>query len=140
MFLTKEDLTTAVDEELIDAISRDDDNKIQPAIDGAIEEIASYLSDFDTTDILSKTGEERHALILIYAKDIAIWHFIVLANPNIEISLRQKRYDAAIAWLNRVQKRAVVPRELPLKPTTGTNAGVARVVTTTAQPKRNNYF
>jgi phage gp36-like protein len=139
MFLTKEDLSMALYEEVIDAISRDDDGNVQAAIDGAIEEVASYLNDYDDIVIFSKSGDDRHPLVLIYAKDIAVWHFIAIANPAVEMDVREKRYNAAIAWLKRVQKRDIKPRYLPLKPTEGANpTGVKRIIMG-SNPKRQNH-
>lgn len=140
MFLTVDELKTHIYGELVDAISREDDDIPKRAIDGAIYEVKGYLGDFDTTTIFGETDDDRHPLILIYTKDIAVWHFIVLANPNIEIALREKRYDNAIAWLKGVQGRKITP-DLPLKPTdnlTGQN-GVSRIIHG-SNPKRSNHF
>lgn len=140
MFLTVVELSTHIYGELVDAISREDDDIPQRAINGALHEVKGYLGDFDTTTIFGETGDNRNPLLLIYIKDIAVWHFIVLANPNIEIALREKRYDNAIAWLKGVQSRKITP-ELPLKPTdnpTGEN-GVSRIIHG-SNPKRSNHF
>lgn len=140
MFLTVDELKTHLYGELVNAISRDDDDIPKRAIDGAISEVKGYLGDFDTTTIFNQTGDNRHPLILIYTKDIAVWHFIVLANPNIEISLREKRYDTAIAWLKGVQNRKITP-DLPLKPTDNTDGtnGVSRIIYG-SNPKRSSHF
>lgn len=137
MFLTVEELSTHIYGELVDAISRDDDDIPQRAIDGAIFEVKGYLGDFDRDAIFTATDDDRHPLILIYTKDIAVWHFIVLANPNIEMSLREKRYDNAIAWLKGVQSRKITP-DLPLKPTEGdaNSTGIARVIHGSNPPRK----
>lgn len=137
-FITVEELSTHLYGELVDAISRNDDDIPQRAIDGAIVEVKGYLGDFDKDTIFNATGNSRHALILIFAKDIAVWHFIVLANPNIEISLREKRYNAAIRWLEKVQRRDITP-DLPLKPTEGTDqTGIKRIIQGSNPPRRNH--
>lgn len=123
MFLEVSELSTHIYNELVDAISRSVDDVPERAIDGAICEVKGYLGDFDTDNIFAKTGNDRHPLILLYCKDIAVWHFIVLANPNIEIALREKRYDSAIAWLKGVQSRKITP-DLPLKTADGSGGEV----------------
>lgn len=139
-FITVEELSTHLYGELVAAISREDEDIPQRAIDGAVYEVKGYLGDFDTDSIFSETGNDRHPLILIYTKDIAVWHFIVLANPNIEINLREKRYDNAIAWLKGVQARKITP-DLPLKPTEGVSGqtGVGRVIQGSNPPRRNHF-
>lgn len=139
-FISVDELSTHLYGELVDAISRNDDDIPQRAIDGAIAEVKGYLGDFDKDTIFGATGINRHPLLLIYVKDIAVWHFIVLANPNIEISLREKRYDAAIRWLTKVQKRDITP-DLPLKPTDGDTGqiGIKRIIQGSNPPRRSHF-
>lgn len=138
-FITVDELSTHIYGELVDAISRDNDDIPQRAIDGAVYEVKGYLGDFDTQAIFTDEGNNRHPLILIYVKDIAVWHFIVLANPNIEIKLREKRYDNAIAWLKGVQARKITP-DLPLKLTDENSnpKGVSRIIQGSNPPRRNH--
>lgn len=139
-FITVQELGTHLYEELVDAISRENDDIPKRAIDGAIAEVKGYLGDFNTQQIFNATGSGRHPLILIYTKDIAVWHFIVLANPNIEISFRETRYNNAIKWLTGVQARKITP-DLPMKPTDpGSNPqGISRVIQGSNKPRRNHF-
>ncbi len=110
--VTIEELKTHLYEEDIATISRDDTTILQAAIDGATAEAKGYLASYNREAIFSATGNKRNALLLIFLKDIAVWHFIVLCNAGTELDLREKRYDRAIAWLKGVQKGDIQP-DLP---------------------------
>lgn len=103
-FITKSDLASHYYTEKIDVITRGDDMKVDTAIDAAIAETKGYLGAFDTDAIFATTDKSRHALLLTFTKDIAIWHLIVICNAGADIELRQARYERAIKWLEKVQK------------------------------------
>ena len=112
MFVTIDELSTHLYLEQIEAISGVDDTLLTAAIDGATAEAKGYLHKYDTEAIFGATGSERNALLVIFVKDIAVWHYINLANPGTELKTRQDRYKSAIAWLKSVQSGEVVP-DLP---------------------------
>lgn len=112
MYIELTELATHMYDESIEAISGDDETILTAAIDGAISEAKGYLHKFNIADIFTATGSDRNALLLIFVKDIAVWHYIALANPGIEYGKREKRYNAAIAWLKGVQAGMIVP-DLP---------------------------
>lgn len=96
----------------VDVITGGDDTLVEAAIDGAVSEAKSYLSDYDTPAIFSATGSNRHPLLVTFCKDLAVWHLVVLSNYHADIELREKRYNRAIEWLKSVQSGKVVP-DLP---------------------------
>lgn len=103
-FLTKSDLESHLYEENIDVITREDDDLVTAAIDAAIGEAKGYLGAYDTESIFGETGSSRNALLLLFCKDIAVWHLVVLCNAGADLALRQDRYERAITWLKGVQK------------------------------------
>lgn len=103
-FITPEELETHLYKENIEAISREDGTILTAAIDAAIEEAYGYLGAYDRKRIFSATGSRRNPLLLIFVKDIAVWHFVNLCNAGCDLVLREKRYDRAVAWLRQVQK------------------------------------
>jgi len=113
-FLTVAELNTHLYGELVDEITREIDDIALQSINAAISEMKGYLGDFNTTTIFAATGSNRHALILFMCKDIACWHLVCLANPNIDLQLRKDRYERAIDWLKGVQSGKVTP-DLPAK-------------------------
>jgi phage gp36-like protein len=136
MFLTQEELKTHLYGENVDVITRDDDTIVTAAVDGAIAEAKSYLGDYNTESIFGASGTSRHALLLIFVKDIAVWHLINLSNPGIDFDMRQKRYDAAIAWLKGVQKGNITP-DLPKNAISETNPGT---ISYGSNPKRIQHY
>ena len=115
-FITKDDLISHLKAEVVDFISESDDDVVNAAIDASIEEAKGYLSDYDIDTIFGAAGTDRNPIILLYTKDLAVWHFINLANPNVDIAFRETRYRLAIEWLEKVQSRKTNPA-IPLRPT-----------------------
>lgn len=58
-------------------------------------------------------GDTRHPALLMYTKDIALYHIHSNISPQNIPELRKKRYDDAIAWLNKVSKD-LLDVDLPL--------------------------
>lgn len=113
-FLTPEELNTHIYDDVRDAISESDNAKVAAAIRASIAEAEGYMSRYDTEAILAKAGDERDPILLMYLKDIAVWHFLVLANPGVDLELRENRYKSAVGWLTKVQGGKVVPKGWPL--------------------------
>lgn len=113
-YLTVEDMYTHIYRENIETISRGDEAVMLSAIDAAMEEASGYLTRYDTQAIFSATGDDRNAILLLFIKDIAAWHFVNLCNAGVDLDLREKRYDRAIEWLENNQNRN--NPSLPAKP------------------------
>ena len=133
-YITTDELNTHLHLENLQVISRGDDAIAAAAIDGAVEEARGYLGDYDTAAIFGATGEQRHALLLIWVKDIAVWHFINLCNAGVEMELRKNRYERAISWLKGVQKGDITPG-LPVKENSSST-----LIMTHSNPKRTQHF
>ncbi len=137
-FITIEDLRTHYYDEHASIITRDDDTILLAAIDGAIQEAKGHLGAYDRDAVFKKVDTERNALLLIFVKDIAVWHFINLCNAGTELDLREKRYNRAVDWLKSVQRGDVSP-DLPKvededgKPKGGT-------IIFGSNPKKNQHF
>lgn len=108
-FLTVQELKTHLYDGVVLEIDRTDSGIAQSAIDAAIAEATGYLTAYDSAAIFAAVGNDRNPIILLYVKDIAVWHFIQLANPNVEMNLRLTRYEKAIDFLGRVQSGKVNP-------------------------------
>lgn len=134
MFITKSELGSHMHLETVDTITGGDDAIVEAAIDGAVSEAKGYLSDYDTSTILSATGSNRHPLLVTFVKDIAVWHLVVLSNYSADIELREKRYNRAVEWLKSVQKGLVVP-DLPRAQETGKSP-----IIWGGNPKRNQHY
>ena len=81
-FITPKELETHLYKENIEAISREDETILTAAIDAAVQEAYGYLGAYDRKKIFEATGSQRNALLLIFVKDIAVWHFVNLCDEQ----------------------------------------------------------
>lgn len=137
-FLTPNELKTHLYAENVSVITRDDDTILTAAIDGAVQEAKGYLGSYDVKTIFEATGTERNTLLLIFVKDIAVWHFVNLCNAGTDLSLRQDRYERAVDWLKSVQKGNVSP-DLP-KAQTEDGKPTGGIIIFGSNPKKNQHF
>ena len=113
-FITKADYAQAINNNILDAVIKFDDNRLDVAEDSAIELMMGYLNNrYDTDAIFSATGSDRNPVILMYAIDIALYQLHSLINYNKIPAFREKKYDAAISWLERVASLEINPPSLP---------------------------
>lgn len=136
-YVTPQEITTHLGAAQISAISDGDDTALEFAIDAAIKEAKGYLQAFDIATELAKTGANRNSLLMLFIKDLAVWHFVNICNVNTSMELRENRYNRAVAWLKEVQKGNVIP-DLPEKVNTdGESDNLPYKVT--SNPKRTNH-
>lgn len=121
-FITLEDYDATIHREILDSLLRKDSASYDPQIieiceDRAIKEMRSYLNKtYDCDAIFSAEGDERHALILMFAIDITIYHIFCQHNPYKMSKIRQDRYDRAIEWLKGCMKGDITVDGAPLLP------------------------
>ena len=125
MFLTKDDMPSAMYGYQMEQITEGNDDIIDVAMAAAEEEVRSYLSgnnrrewldgrlQYDVEAILTAQAESRNALILKHAVTIAKWWIVELCNADIIYEQAKERYDRAIAWLNKLAKGDVTLSTLP---------------------------
>ena len=106
-----EDLNTHMYPEIIDTITRDEESLVQDAIDAAVGEATSYLERFDTDNLLNQEDSDRDKTLLMYLKDITVWHLLAVANPDTDLDFRESRYKMAIKWLEKIQGGKVTPKD-----------------------------
>jgi phage gp36-like protein len=137
-YLEPAEIKTHLYNGVVDEISRTDNSILQSAIDAAIGEAKGYLSAYDIVSIYTATGAARQPTLLLYTKDIAVWHYIQLANVAVEMELRLKRYEQAVKWLEKVQAGKTNP-DLPY-PTVAATAEPNNYIKWGSNIKRNNNF
>lgn len=113
--LTVQDFHTHIYPELIEAIERQEEEapKLETAIKAAEIQAKGYLSRFDIPALFGTTGEERDGFLLKLLKDMAIWNFIIIANPNINTEFHRVLYEDAIKELGKIQAGKLVPYGWP---------------------------
>lgn len=102
MFIEKEDLYTAISEYQLQSITTSTVT-VRMAILAAIDEARSYLNaKYDCAVIFSATGDDRHATLLEYCKNIAVWNLCRQANTDLIFRQVSEYRMAAIDWLEKV--------------------------------------
>lgn len=139
MLLTT-DLKTHIYGELVSAISRDDATIMETAIKAAVKQAKGYLHRYDLEELFGAAGSERDELLLMYLKDLAAWHFITLANANIDLELRKTRYDDALKALKEIQAGKVSPEDWPLPTVAEGEQDPGDIFMISSQPKRTTRY
>lgn len=113
--LTTQDFESHIYPEIIQAIERQETEKpkLETAIKAAEIQAKGYLSRFDIDTLFGAEGEARDEFLLKLLKDIAIWNFIIIANPNINIEFHRVLYEDAIKELVKIQAGKLVPHLWP---------------------------
>lgn len=126
MYININDLKTHIYQYQVQQISESDSDIVLRAIATAEEEVKSYFYTnakkeyldgrlrYDVEAIFSKQGAERHPLIVNTVVTVAVWHIIVLSNPDIIHETIRDRYDRAIDWLKKLNKGEISLGNLPL--------------------------
>jgi phage gp36-like protein len=122
-FIDKADYASVINNNVLDAITEVDDNKLDVAELRAISEMQSYLANrYDTDAIFSATGIARHNAVLMFCLDMTLYHLHALINPRKIPEYRKERYTAALDWLQGISMLKINP-DLP-KPINGDKAYV----------------
>ena len=133
MFITVEELGTAIYEYQLQQIIEQNNDIALTAIATAEQEVRSYLTSnnlkhwqdgrprYDVDLIFTMQGSNRNALLMQHVKTVAVWYVCQLSNPDIVYEHIKERYDRAIDYLNRIAKGAVT-LNLPLLVEDDTNS------------------
>jgi len=102
-FIQTSDYNASIHREIIETITRGDDEVVEICEDRAVDEMRSYLSGrYDCNAIFAARGEDRNTLILMMAIDITIYHIFSIHNPQKLSQVRVDRYNRAVEWLKAV--------------------------------------
>lgn len=121
-FIDITDYDASIHKEILDSLLRQGTADYDPQIieiceNRAIAEMRSYLNKkYDCNRIFDARGTDRHALVLMFALDIAIFHIFCQHNPYKMSKVRQDRYDRAVEWLKGVMRGDVTIDGAPLLP------------------------
>lgn len=138
-YLTEADLNTHIYAEIVTEITRADATLAPKAIDAAIAESKSYLSKYDLTALFADNFADENLKNKV--KDLACWHLIKLANPNIDLALFRTAYEDAIKYFDKVIKGLVDPDGWPYKPDDPVTAfPEGSSVTSSSTPKRCQHW
>lgn len=110
-YLTLDMLKTHMRAEIIDKISREDDEIPETAITAAIAEAKSYLGKYNLTKLFDDADTEfiGDPNLLMKVKDLACYHLVKLANPNVNYQVFRTAYEDAIIWFQNIMKGQMDP-------------------------------
>jgi phage gp36-like protein len=116
MFLTKEELKTVADINVVDLITNLDDSIVVEIIDESIDKMKSYLSRYyDADAIFAAEGAGRKKHILKVLKDIVIYE-VYERHTREQNAVAARRYAEAMHWLEKINSGELGDDTLPDKP------------------------
>jgi hypothetical protein len=114
-FLNKPDYFSSIKTAVLDALTGGNDAIIDELSAEAVEEMKSYLNTrYDVNLIFGAAGTARNKSVVMYAKDIALYHIYSIAAFHIIPETRVNRYKKALSWLQDVNEQSINPEGLPL--------------------------
>ena len=148
-YIVKADLNTQVYPEIMDVITRSNDALVTDCIGVAIDEAKSYLMRFNLVALFGDYTNQANPVLPTITdrnlkskiKDMACWHLIKLANPNINLELFRTAYEDAIKFLESVKKSQIAPDGWAYKPDdTTTNFNEGAMVGSSSNIKKHNHW
>jgi phage gp36-like protein len=136
IFLTDADFKKQIKTDILSAVIQADTQILNDAERATIAEITSYIAlRYDAANVFNKTGDNRNALIVMFAVDILLYHIHSRLMGKETPEIRDIRYSDAIKWLKMVNAGEIFI-DLPLKPNTVAAGNISYV----GEEKRNNRF
>jgi Protein of unknown function (DUF1320) len=125
--LTIDDLLLVITQEILDDVIEDDETILDGSELVAIGEVNGYLNiRYDITKCYDRNlidGDPKYSgisTVLQMLTDILLYHAHARVMPDNIPTLREKRYNNAINWLEKVSSGYIAP-ELPIKDVDPTN-------------------
>ena len=120
-FLTKEELNTVGDLNLIDILTGLNETIITDIIDESIDKMKGYLSRYYDIDVIfNAIGVDRKKSIIKRLKDIVIYE-IYERHTRDTNAVAERRYVETMDWLEKSYTGELGDRTLPEKPTVPTD-------------------
>ena len=131
-FLAKTDYRFSISISVLNALTGSDDTIVDEFAAEAVEEMKSYLGmRYDVATIFNATGSSRNKTIMMYCKDIALYHLYSISTMVAIPEVRVNRYSKALKWLEEVNEQKINPDGLPLN--------TKSLVKTGGNDKRTNH-
>lgn len=116
-FIELTDYDASIHREILDALTRNDNEVVEICEDRAISEMRCYLSRrYDCDKIFGMEKDRRIQLVLMMAIDISVYHIFCIHNPQKLSQVRKDRYDRAVEWLKAVGSGKINIDGAPLLP------------------------
>jgi len=113
-FVKKEEILNLIKLNTLDNVTEDDNNLLDSIEAISLSEIDSYIgSVYNTTEVFSKTGNDRNQFMLATVIDIMLYHIHARLTASDIPEVRFLRYQKTVNWLEQVAKGKLTPN-LPL--------------------------
>ena len=107
-FIQAKDYDASIHAEILDRITRSDDEVVKICEDRAIAEMRGYLGGrYDCDAIFSARGDDRLPLVVMMAVDITVYHLFSIHNPKAMSDIRRDRYERAVQWMEGVAAQRI---------------------------------
>jgi phage gp36-like protein len=137
-FITKTDLDQDIYSEILSGVTRANDAKIINACNEAQAEINGYVcARYDSTDLFSKTGDNRNKTILAIARTIVIYKLHKVCNTMPE--LIRLEYEDTMKLLDKIQSGRFILEGSKLAGQTENEIPTTQI-SRAGNNKRENYF
>jgi len=123
-FLVKTDFKYSIDLTTLDALTGADDSIWVELSDEAVLEMKSFLNArYDVAAIFAAVGLLRDKSIVMYCKDITLYHLYSIYSFRAIPKIRVDRYNHALQWLQDVQSLKINPDGFPANTTSFIKSG-----------------
>ena len=114
-FINKDDYRFSISLAVLDTLTGGDDAIINELSAQAIEEAKSYLNiRFDTDALFALNGDDRHKAVMMYCKDLALYHLYSINTLSSIPETRVNRYTNALNFLKDVRDQKINLDKMPL--------------------------
>lgn len=114
-FIQNEDYGTLIDKQALAVLEQTQPENRRRAEQMAREELTDYLSGrYNTVRAFVTEGDSRNMRLVMVCMDIALYHMVSWLPQNMGMSVREKRYDKAVEWMEAVRDGKLNP-DLPLR-------------------------
>lgn len=109
-FIEKSDFDQAVHDEILNALTKDEDDKIVKNINSTIDEMAGYMNGrYDTVAVFAKTGDNRNKFLLRIGLAISTYYIYSIHNPRKMTQVIKDNFEKAIDDLEKIQSGKLSP-------------------------------
>ena len=137
------DLYQVIYQEVIEEITRSNNNIVTTAIATAIDEVSLYLSKYDLVQLLGTPTTDpvfTSAVLKQYCVNIACWYIVTLARVDIDYEHIKFIYESTLKALKMIQSGMSMPNGWPYLATPNPNIPDGDAIEWTARRKKHNYF
>ena len=134
-FLVHDDLKPAIKLSVLDQLTEGDSAIIDELAAASVEEMKAYLKTrFNVTTIFTATGSARNKLVLMYCRDLVVYHIYSRYTLKVIPAIKVERYKEALKWLEGVRDEMINPDGLP-----ASTSATAGYIKTGSNEKRINH-